>query len=142
MTMTTPTVDPSAAAPGLPDTSWEAGLSDSDVRTLQRALAVLKSARAEVAGPDPAAATKAKQRLSDVLCYLGGYLDARTTSAQLNPGFASIFQSSLVKPTDLDAQLDQFEKELEQALDPDTRFIIAIGIGLICLGVALKTLAD
>jgi hypothetical protein len=115
-------------------------LTESDVRTLRRALNGIKAARRAAKGDDRGQAAKASALLADLLCYVAGYLDARSAGISLNAGFQSVFQSSLVTMADPEAQLDEFEKSLEAALQPGgTRYWnIVAGAALIAIGIALK----
>jgi hypothetical protein len=141
------TVTTTMPAPPVPTTTtaqssgeFDYSLSEGDVRTLRRALAVLKAARAEAKSQDGQVAADASRRVAHVLCYIAGYLDGKSAVTGLNPGFQSIFQSSLVAVTDPESLLDEFEKSLEDALEPGaTRILnIIIGGGLILIGIALK----
>lgn len=133
-----PAAAPAAAVPA----AGSLMLSDIDRRTLRKALAVVKAMRAEAAGPDQARAAWAKDRLTELLCYLSGYLDATYSAVAPNPGFQSIVQSSPVPAGATDDALDDLEKSIQAAVHADeTRGPILGGI-ILGIGVALKALSD
>ncbi len=133
-------------SPIQPPSAANVTLSESDVSTLRRVLRVIKVARAEAKSQDQQVAREASLRLAQVLFYLAGFLDAKHVITGLDPGFQSVFQSSLEATIDPEKQLDNLQKSLADALEAgSTRLIpliiIGIGLALTVAGVYLKATA-
>jgi hypothetical protein len=138
-TLTSPT--PTIVLPIQPINPGSSDMSESDRRTLRRALGVIKAARADAKSKDPKVAGPAARRLVNVLCYVAGFLDGKGQGTALYSGFLSIYQLYPVVGTDLEAQLDEFQKSLEEVLQPgSTRSTKLTGALLIALGILLKQL--
>jgi hypothetical protein len=122
---------PSSAGPAAPAIS--AGLSDSEMQTLKRTLALIKAARSDATSNQPNVANAAKRRLIIAFGYLLGFFDGKGMIPAMNPGYTNVFGSQ--GQPDLASALDQIQQTLEDALDP-TR-IAPLVIGAVLLGAAL-----
>jgi hypothetical protein len=110
-------------------------LSQADRTTLQTALQMLKSARADASSVNAKTAAAGRNRLVDVVCYLVGFFDSRgwLAAAPVSPGLLALFGGSF-QPS-LDASLDDLETSLESTLAaPDTRFFREIGAAVSAVG--------
>lgn len=132
----------SVTTPG-PSIPTHLDLTEGDARTLRAGLAVFKASREKARSKDPVVAEEGAQKLLNIVCYLAGYLDAKSSGGGLNPGFQGIFQSSVIKyGGDSEAGLDEFQKSLDEALDAGTTRGLLLAGGLLLIGITLKAIAN
>jgi len=136
-------------APALANSSGQAsaaGILDvHDRAILASLLALLRSARAEMAGSDSDGRKRANAQLIMIVCQITGYLDGRGAleRSAAAPGFAGLFDTD-TRPS-VDDALDDLESSLAALLvEVDTRgglktVLSAVGDALIGIGSGLIT---
>lgn len=111
-----------------------AGLTDKELRTLKRALALFKASRADAKSKDPKIAAAAGHNMLSAFGYIVGFADGKRLFPAVNPGFGGVFQAAA--PGDPDAILDAFQKNVEDLLSP-TRAITPLGWAALAAGAIL-----
>jgi hypothetical protein len=115
--------------------------TESDRRTLKRALGVLKAARVDANSKDPKVAKAATRRLMLLLCYVAGFFDGKKVTG-INPGLASVAGSQMFG-SDFDAQLDALQKQLEDmSVVTRTGLLAPYGAALMAIGIGMRMLGD
>ena len=135
--MTTPetiTTTPSTVPPYV--------VTDGDRITLLRALTSIKTARKRLKDPNRKAAQQALGLLSITLLYVAGFFDGKGIGKPgLHSEFQKIFRASPTA-TELDTQLDEFQKNLESIIEPTpTRspaMLFVAGMGFVAYGIYLR----